>query len=269
MALNNAARLLSAVIDLVQQAGTRLAAEWQRPGGPRGAGDKAAIDLEIETFLRPRLLTLLLADFWGEETGQALNGQALCWVVDPNDGTADFLNGIAGSAIAVGLLQDALPVLGVVYAPVTVRGPDCIGGAEGLPGLLRNGRRLQLDLSGQTLNPHGLVMVSAAARGKPQLNASLCAPADFEAMPSIAYRLARVAAGDGVCGVSLWPVSAHDVVAGHALLRCSAGVLLDEAGVPVRYATAADLGIVSQRCFGGAPSVCRELCGRPWQLLWD
>lgn len=201
MALNNAARLLPAVIDLVQQAGTRLAAEWQRPGGPRGVGDKAAIDLEIETFLRPRLLTLLAADFWGEETGQALNEEALCWVVDPNDGTADFLNGIAGSAIEVGLLQDALPVPGG-YAPVTVRGPDCTGGAEGLPGLLRNGRRLQLDLSGQTLNPHGLVMVSAAARGKPQLNASGCAPADFDAMPRIAYRLARVAAGDGVCGVS-------------------------------------------------------------------
>lgn len=52
-----------------------------------------------------------------------------------------------------------------------------------MPGLLRNGRRLQLDLSGQTLNPHGLFMVSAVARGKPRMNASLCAPADFYAMP--------------------------------------------------------------------------------------
>lgn len=193
----------------------------------------------------------------------------MCWVVDPNDGTADFLNGVAGSAIAIGLLQDALPVLGVVYAPVTVRGPDCIAGAVGLPGLRRNGRRLQVDLSRQTLTAHGRVMVSAAAQGKAQLNARLCAPATFDAMPSIAYRLARVAAGDGVCGVSLWPVSAHDVVAGHALLRCSAGVLLDEAGLPVRYVTAADLAIVSQRCFGCAPAVCQELGGRPWQTLWE
>lgn len=234
-------------------------------GGRRGAGDKAAIDLEIERYLRARLLKLLPADFWGEETGGALSGQALCWVVDPNDGTADFLNGIAGSAISVGLLQDALPVLGVVYAPVSVRGPDWIAGAQGLQGLLRNGCPVQIDLSQQTLVHDATVLVSAAALSKPQLNAALCTPARFDAMPSIAYRLARVAAGDGVCGVSLWPVSAHDVVAGHALLRLSAGVLLDELGNPLRYVTAANLAIVSQRCFGGAPSACLELCDRPWE----
>ena len=73
-------------------------------------------------------------------------------------------------------------------------------------------------------------MVSAAATGKPEINNQLCAPAEFYAMPSIAYRLAKVAAGDGVCGISLYPVSAHDVVAGHALLRGAKGVLIARMG---------------------------------------
>jgi hypothetical protein len=52
------------------------------------------------------------------------------------------------------------------------------------------------------------------------------------------------------------------------LIAVLGGGLLDEADVPDRYATAVDLAIVSPRCFGGAPPVY-QLCGRPWQLLWD
>ncbi len=44
-------------------------AEWQRPDGPRGPGDKADVDIEIESQLRPELLSLFDCDFWGEETG--------------------------------------------------------------------------------------------------------------------------------------------------------------------------------------------------------
>lgn len=111
-------------------------------------------------------------------------------------------------------------------------------------------------------------MVSAAAVNNPKINRELCAPGRFHAMPSIAYRLARVAAGDGICGVSLYAVSAHDVVAGHALLRGAGGVLLDENGVTICYATEANMATVSQRCFGGAPSACHELITREWNRVF-
>lgn len=194
-----------------------------------------------------------------------LTGHSWCWVIDPNDGTSDFLKGRKGSAISVGLLRDSVPVLGVVYAPVTEDlGPDCIAWAEGLPHLLRNGQTVVVNLSQQCLAASSFVMVSAAAASKPQLNAELCAPGQFLAMPSIAYRLARVAAGDGVCAVSLYPLSAHDVVAGHALLRASGGVLLNQDGQPISYRAEADMTTVSQRCFGGAPQACTTLQQRDW-----
>ncbi|MDT4865177.1 3'(2'),5'-bisphosphate nucleotidase [compost metagenome] len=60
-----------------------------------------------------------------------LTGHRWCWVVDPNDGTSDFLKDRKGSAISIGLLHNALPVLGVVYAPVTEDcGADCIAWAR-------------------------------------------------------------------------------------------------------------------------------------------
>lgn len=61
--------LLAQVVQLVEDAGLLLITEWQRPEGPRGSGDKADVDVEIESLLRPRLLQLLDCDFWGEETG--------------------------------------------------------------------------------------------------------------------------------------------------------------------------------------------------------
>ena len=41
-------KLLAQVIQLVEDAGRLLIAEWQRPEGPRGSGDKADVDVEIE-----------------------------------------------------------------------------------------------------------------------------------------------------------------------------------------------------------------------------
>ena len=192
---------------------------------------------------------------------------AWCWVVDPNDGTSDFLKGLKGlkgSAISVGLLHETIPVLGVVYAPVTPQGlPDW----EGTSHLIRNGQSVDVRLADKKLSSDSTIMVSAAAVSKPELNGELCNPGHFHAMPSIAYRLARVAAGDGVCGVSLYAVSAHDVVAGHALLIGARGVLLDENGDPIRYATEVNMATVSQRCFGGSPSACHELTTRRWDRV--
>ena len=262
-------KILSSVTQLVVDAGELLIAEWQRPSGPRGSGDKADVDIEIESMLKPGLLQLLDCDFWGEETGHRLTGAQHCWVVDPNDGTADFLKGYKGSAISVGLLADSQPVLGVVYAPVLEGGqPDCIAWAKGLPTLLRNGKPVAVSLPQKQWNQSSKVMVSTAAKGKPELNSQLCSPGSFVAMPSIAYRLARVAAGDGDAGISLVPVSAHDVAAGHALLLGAGGVLVDQDGTGITYATEVSMQTVSQRCFGGTPEACQALVSRDWSKVF-
>jgi fructose-1,6-bisphosphatase/inositol monophosphatase family enzyme len=215
------------------------------------------------------LLDLFFCDYWGEETGHTLTGDSWCWVVDPNDGTNDFLRGLKGSAISVGLLYKHTPILGVVYAPVTLEGvPDCIAWAEGLYNLLRNGKSVAPKLPGMIWSSDSRVMLSSAAVNKAVINRQLCAPSSFVAMPSIAYRLAKVAAGDGVCGVSVCQVSAHDVVAGHALLKGAGGVLLNENGESIRYVTQDNMQVVSRRCFGGLEAVCRTLAARDWDRIF-
>lgn len=269
MTIEDVKQILPLVITAVERTGILLAQEYFRPDGRRGSGSKADVDAEIEQVLRSELLNILPCDFWGEETGHVLSGHRFCWVVDPNDGTSDFLRGLKGSALSIGLLEAKVPVLGVVHAPVTPEGKsDCIAWARGMDHLLRNGLPVRVDLSNQQLSKSSQVMVSSSAGKKPQTNAALCAPGGFHPMPSIAYRLARVAAGDGVCGVSLYPVSAHDVVAGHALLIGANGVLVDEHGAQISYMDEAEMHRVSNRCFGGAPSACAELAERDWERVF-
>jgi ADP-ribosylglycohydrolase/fructose-1,6-bisphosphatase/inositol monophosphatase family enzyme len=258
---------LRPVIALAEQAGRMLAGEFTSPEGPRGEGGHAPVDDEIEAMLRSALLTLLPAAWRGEETGAAPGpGNDFCWLVDPQDGTSAFLAGERGTAISIALLRGGVPVLGVVHAPLPPdRGPDSIAWAEGMDQILRNGSLVTPNLEPAKLAKGEVVLVSHAAAEWPLGNGRSVDPARFVALPSIAYRLARVAAGDGVAAVSLNAPCGWDYAAGHALLRGGGGVLLDEAGRPVTYTTSG----ISQvrRCFGGAPAAASELAQRHWTHL--
>ncbi len=256
------------VADLVIEAGALILAELQRPDGPRGSGSKAEVDVEIEVVLRRGLEQIFSCDFVGEETGRYQTGHRYCWVVDPNDGTADFLAGRSGSAVSVGLLDEGEPVLGVVYAPVTPRGADCIAWQRGMNSPLRNGRTITPTKRNSDLNG-SIVFVSTGAASKRAENDILCAPAFCEPMPSIAYRLARVAAGDGAACVSLYPVSPHDVIAGHALLKAVGGDIFDQEAKSIRYTASAEFIGPVEQCFGGHVEACRTLVARPWLNLLE
>ena len=259
------AALLPAVTLAAEAAGSRLAAEFTRPHGPRGRGHHADIDEELEQTLRAALHALLPdANLVGEEAGAGpTKASHLCWLIDPHDGTAAYLQGHRGTAVSIALLEDGVPVLGVVHAPLPPdRAADTIAWAAGMDHLLRNGEAVAPALAGHGLEAGRVVFVSQAASDYPQGNGLLVAPARFIALPSIAYRLARVAAGDGVAAVSLNSPVGWDYAAGDALLRGAGGVLLNEAGQEVRYSAQGSSGVRS--CFGGAPAAAAALAARPW-----
>ncbi|MGH8704161.1 MAG: inositol monophosphatase family protein, partial [Burkholderiales bacterium] len=111
---------LAAVIAAVEEEGERLRAEFYRPEGPRGRGGSAPLDREIEERLRAKLQALVPCAFAGEETGTtpaprgaSPESAGFLWLVDPQDGTTEFLQGRRGSAISVALLRGSVAVLGV------------------------------------------------------------------------------------------------------------------------------------------------------------
>jgi fructose-1,6-bisphosphatase/inositol monophosphatase family enzyme len=262
--------VLADVIAAVEDGGRMLAEEFSRPHGPRGGEHKAPIDLEIELMLRPRLLALIPGRFIGEEDGtfeapsNAGAAADYAWAVDPQDGTKAFGEGRRGSAVSVGLLHRGVPVLGVVFAPTSPdRGPDMIAWAEGCSAILRNGAAVTHDLAEADLTPGAIVLLNHTSGLRPLTISARVAPAGYVPMPSIAYRLARIAVGDAVGTMSFNTISALDYAAGHALLRGAGGVLTDGAGQPVTYTDGGDSEAVG--CFGGAPKAVATMLGRTWR----
>jgi len=257
--------ILAKVVEAVTEVGRLVASEFALPDGPRFSDHVTApLDTEIELLLRDRLLALMPARFVGEEAGvleAPANGY--CWVVDPHDGTRAFLEGRRGSAVSVALLRYGTPVLAVVYAPTSPdRGPDLISWAEGGP-IARNGAVVTIDLRDRELATGDVVFLNHGAWQRPVWHGKACAPAGFMPLPSIAYRLARIAVGDGIATLTLRPVNALDIAAGHALLIAAGGVLVAEDGVPVTYNEQGESR--PSACFGGAPRAVEVLRGRTWR----
>ncbi|MBD2705708.1 inositol monophosphatase [Spirosoma sp. BT702] len=78
------------------------------------------VDKETEKQLVERLHKLLPeAGFITEEgtTGQDADQSALNWIIDPLDGTANFIHGLPVFSVSIGLAQGKKPIAGVVYDP--------------------------------------------------------------------------------------------------------------------------------------------------------
>ncbi len=259
--------LLTAVIAAVEAEGELLAAEFLRPDGPRGRRGSAPIDHEMEERLRDKLQALVPCPFVGEETGLTPGpDQTSVWIVDPHDGTFEFTSGKRGSAVSVALLTNSIPVLGVVCSPLSPdRGRDTIAWAEDAGPLLRNGKPVSVDLSQRLLGAGEFVFATASSALRPGAWSRAVAPARYIAMPSIAYRLARIAAGDGVATVSTHGVNEYDIAAGMALLRGSGGVALDAEGKEITLTGELERRVSG--CFAGAPAAAAQLALHDWKSL--
>ena len=258
---------LNRVIAAVEEEAERLRAEFYRPDGPRGRRGHCEADKEIEERLRAKLQAILPGRFVGEETGTSAGAQAgWTWLVDPHDGTFEFMSGRRGSAVSVALLRGGTPVLGVVCAPFSPdRGRDTIAWAEGAPAILRNGQPVKTDLSRGRLEPGELVWATASSANKPATWSRAVAPARYVAMPSIAYRMARSACGDGGATVSTHSLNEYDIAAGMALVAAANGVVLDAQGRDV--VLSGDSTSRVSGLFAGAPEAARQLQQFAWAQL--
>lgn len=230
-------------------------------------GGHGGIGVAVEMTLRQRLLAALPARWRGKETGHsppAPGHEAFCWLVGLDDDTGAAAEGHRAPSLGIGLLREGTPVLGVVHAPLSPdRGPELFAWAEGLDGILRNGRLARHRLDARALARGDIVLLAPAALRRPVSHARLVAPGRFVGLASIAHRLARVAAGDGVAAVSLSAHSGCDYAGGHALLRAAGGRLVDGRGREIVYTTEGESGCAS--CFGGAADAVRALAARDWR----
>lgn len=109
----------------------------------KGRGDLVSVvDRRSEDVIR-KLLLEKYPDHavLGEELGESAGKGEFAWVVDPLDGTANFVHGLPQFAVSIALLKGGKPEVGVVYNPVS---DDWFTAARG-QGAQMNGRKIRVN----------------------------------------------------------------------------------------------------------------------------
>lgn len=114
------------LLEITREAGRIAYARWPGAGHEVETWDKtpgnpvSAADLEVDAFLRRELGALLPSAGWlSEETADdpARLKADLIWLVDPIDGTRDFVRGRKGWSVSVALISAGKPLIGLLSAP--------------------------------------------------------------------------------------------------------------------------------------------------------
>ena len=76
---------------------------------------KLQLDIDTEKLIKKHISSDSPYPILGEETGSNGDLDSFYWIVDPIDGTSNFLRGIPISCVSIALMQDTKPLLGVIY----------------------------------------------------------------------------------------------------------------------------------------------------------
>jgi fructose-1,6-bisphosphatase/inositol monophosphatase family enzyme len=264
---------LTVAMNAALAAGALLRREFHRVGGPRGSRQHALADEEAEALIAQTVEAAFPEyGFRGEELGLRMEPRdhaRHCWLVDPNDGTSAFWAGYRGAAVSIALLRAGRPVLGVVHAYAAPDDAgDLIGWAEGASAVMRNGKPARRAWPDE-MSAECTVLLPHPAGRRPELNLELVKPMRFRGMPSIAYRLALVACGEGDATLSVPTPNGWDYAAGHALLLGAGAGLYDGRGMPqVRSGYGECLRALSAHSgylAGNISSRLAGVCARTWK----
>lgn len=240
------AQLLALAEQAARAAGALLLERFEA-GGERATGSKSTptdlvseADLAAERAIRDIIAAARPQDaILGEEGGETQEGAGLRWIVDPLDGTVNFLFGVPQWCVSVAVHDDAGAIAGVVLDPV--RDEIFSGAREGGPPTL-NGvevRGSERDELATSLVGTGFAYDAAVRELQAEVVARLLPQVrDVRRMGSAALDLAWTAAGrfDAFYerGVQLWDIAAGTVLCEAAGLQVR----------PIEPAGAAPGGIV-------------------------
>jgi myo-inositol-1(or 4)-monophosphatase len=237
IASNNIASNLAADLQRIAEALERAQAALQRfTPGEVASRHKQGDDpvTEADTTIDSLLKQFLPQDDDGwlsEETEDDLSrlGRHRVWVVDPLDGTREFVTGIPEWCVSVGLVVDGEPVAGGLLNPAT---GETILGARGL-GVTLNGKPARVSdrpsLAGATV----LASRSEVKRG--EWNGYRDPLFTIRPTGSVAYKLGMVAAGLADATWTLTPKHEWDVAAGVALVLAAGGAIVTGTPAETRF----------------------------------
>lgn len=167
------------------------------------------------------------------------------WIIDPLDGTKEFIKRNGEFTVNIALIRNNVPVLGVVHVPVL---GITYAGAEGI-GAFRIDAGGESQLSTRKVSKDSsdpLTVVASRSHGSEAVEN--CMKSLGNVFPDIqrqsmgsSLKLCLVAAGEADLYPRLAPTSEWDTAAAQAVVEAAGGVVLDAELAPLRYNTKADI----------------------------
>jgi len=155
------------------------------------------------------------------------------WLVDPLDGTREFVNRNGEFTVNIALISDHAPVVGVVHVPVTGR---TYFGARGLGAFRRDGNASAVKISTRRPAADPLVVVGSRSHANPDLENRLSAIGPYELISmGSSLKFCLVAEGKADFYPRLGLTSEWDTAAAQAVVEAAGGRVTTLEGKPLPY----------------------------------
>jgi len=240
--MQNLPELLPEIISVAQDAGAEIMkiyatdfdVNWKSDSSPVTAADEGA-----EAIILPKLRELtpdyiIVAEEAVAKDGVPGIGSTPFWLVDPLDGTREFLNRNGEFTVNIALVIDKEPKLGVIYVPAQ---DTTYTGLVGVGATRQIGDAAPEPISIRTPPEEGVTVLASRRHGDPEVLSAFLKDRPIAEIRNAgsSLKLCLVAAGEGDIYPRFGNTMEWDIAAGHAILSAAGGRITTEDGEPMLY----------------------------------
>jgi 3'(2'), 5'-bisphosphate nucleotidase len=235
------AAALPAVLDIARDAGREIMQIYEGDFGVTLKSDRSPLteaDLAAQRLIAARLRALwpdipLLGEESGAEAFAQRRGWHTLWLIDPLDGTREFVKRNGEFTVNIALVAGSEPILGVVHAPARKLS---YAGARGCGAFSVGENAVRTPLHVQSTAPTPLRVLGSRSHGDARLDRALerLGPQQRLGIGS-ALKFGLLAEGSGDLYVRRGETSEWDTAAGQAVVLEAGGCVVDMQGQPLRY----------------------------------
>jgi 3'(2'), 5'-bisphosphate nucleotidase len=231
--------LLEPLVQVARQAGSAILQVYATDFDVRHKADRSPVtdaDLHAEQLIVAALSGLTpdvpIVSEEAECEAATPNVGDRFWLVDPLDGTREFVRRSGEFTVNIALIQDGRPVLGLIYAPALQR--LYAGSAEGAYAEIGGERRR---IACRRAPPEGLVVVTSRSHQDPAAWSALLRgrPIGSHTTAGSSLKFGLVASGEADAYPRTGRTWEWDTAAGHAIVTAAGGHVTGVDGVALRY----------------------------------
>ena len=235
-------QLLNNIVNIAKQAGDAIMTvynsddfnvELKNDDSPLTKADIAANDIIVAALTKLTPDIPILSEESAKAPYETRKHWTKFWLVDPLDGTKEFIKRNGEFTVNIALIENGKPILGVVYAPVL---EHTYSGAEGLGAFKQEENNPAQEIKVADHRNQKLKVVASRSHAGPDLQAFLDSLDDYDVISmGSSLKLCLVAEGKAHLYPRLGPTMEWDTGAAHAVVNAAGGQVTDLDKEPLQY----------------------------------